>query len=336
MPNVNLVVSAIRRLVRRTGEATGLAFYSRPRQFPVNYDVTVKNSTGESRRFYVVIPIPPNTDQQSVLHEPMFKPKARAIQTDERFGNRYAVFDGELKPGQVATFQEDFVVQVKPYRPWIKKRITFDEYGRRGGDPAGRPYAKFLVSDRYVQADDPRIKNLAEWLKGTETSVVTVLKRLNAYVVGRLRYGDPITGLYSSDDALTKKYVDCGGFDTLLAALAMSLGVPARIVSGFWAVAKTKNDMHAWLELMLPDGTWIPTDPSVEQLVRQGRSARSGRLGFAGSDRVAMSVGSDIPVRFDGVASAADILQHPFVWSEQGARGLMTQTVVTIPKVWRG
>lgn len=322
------VVSYIRRAIHRTREAAGLVFYMRTRRFPVCYDVTVKNASEAAQRFFLAVPVPPNTEQQEVLHVPMFSPRAADVLTDGRYGNRYAVLQGELKPGEVASFQESFVMLVKPFKYRSARRFFLEDYRDSPSEAARR----YRAPNRFVQSDDARIRRLAEELRGPDTDAVSVLRRLNRYVVTRLKYGDPIVGLYSSADALTRKYVDCGGFDALLSALAMSLGIPARIVSGFWAAGKTKNDMHAWVEFRLPDGTWMPADPSVEHLARHGRTKKSGRFGFVGSDRVVLSYGCEVPLELGGRTVYADILQHPYVWSEQGARGLITQVEFRIPK----
>ncbi|OGL73124.1 hypothetical protein A3E39_04495 [Candidatus Uhrbacteria bacterium RIFCSPHIGHO2_12_FULL_60_25] len=326
------VVSGIRRVIHRTREAAGLAFYTKPRRFPVQYDMTVHNGSGVTKRFYIAIPIPPNTDHQRVIHEPMFTPSPSEFRTDERYGNRYAVHQWELRPGDIAEFHESFVVHVTPFRTQLDRRLTIDAYA----DQKGEAHAAYREPNRFVRSSDPEVIRLARELRGSETDVFAILKRFNRAVVTRLNYGDPIPGLYSSHDALTRTVVDCGGFDTLLAALCVSQGIPARIASGFWAVSKAKNKMHAWLEIMLPDGSWIPADPSVEHLAWAGRTNKSGRLGFVGSDRVVMSYGCDIPVQLGGNTRSADILQHAFVWSEQGPEGLDVNTSFKIRKVWRG
>lgn len=298
----------------------------------MQYDVTVKNVSGILKRFFLAIPIPPNTEHQHVLHEPMFKPSVSAIHTDGRFGNRYAVLQGELRAGDIAAFQESFVIQVKPFRDQAVGRMPIEGYA----DLPEEMTKPFLLPNRFLQSEDPDIVRLANEIRGSETDVYTILKRLNRAVVIRLAYGNKIPGLYSSRDALTRTHVDCGGFDTLLAALCVSQGIPARIASGFWAVSKTQNEMHAWLEIMLPNGSWIPADPSVEHLARAGKTVKSGRLGFVGSDRVVLSYGCDIPVQLGGTIQSVDILQHPFVWSDQGSEGLEVHTTFKIPKVWRG
>ena len=71
--------------------------------------------------------------------------------------------------------------------------------------------------------------------------------------------------------------------------------------------------MHAWLAILLPDGKWIPADPSVEQLRRLGRSGKIGVLGEVGSDRVEMSVGCDLDLQINNAAIRTDLLQTPII-----------------------
>jgi transglutaminase-like putative cysteine protease len=93
------------------------------------------------------------------------------------------------------------------------------------------------------------------------------------------------------------------------------------VVSGFWLSpsisyklkAKSSPQMHAWLAILLPDGRWIPADPSVEQLRRLGRSRKIGVLGEVGSDRVEMSVGCDFDLQINNATIRTDILQTPII-----------------------
>jgi transglutaminase-like putative cysteine protease len=122
-------------------------------------------------------------------------------------------------------------------------------------------------------------------------------------------------------DQLINRPVDCGGYDTLLISLLNASGVPACVVSGFWLspVIGHMSDvicppsMHAWLAILLPDGKWIPADPSVEQLRWLGRSRKIGALGEVGSDRLVMSVGCDFDLQINNTTIRTDILQTPII-----------------------
>ena len=111
--------------------------------------------------------------------------------------------------------------------------------------------------------------------------IVPEIIRANEFVISYLKYGNPIDGLYTADEAREKRIVDCGGFDALLQDELLKNNIESKIVAGFWSDGK----MHAWLEI---EGD-LPADPSMEYLRRQSRTKKSGQLGFVGSDRIAFS-----------------------------------------------
>lgn len=166
-----------------------------------------------------------------------------------------------------------------------------------------------LHTDRWVSVTDD-VKEIASEAVGNAGDRRAVLRRCYEFVVTHLRYGDPITGLYSAREAMQRSVVDCGGFSSLLCAMLIARGIPARIVSGFWA-GYPAAAMHAWLEAECAPGQWISMDPSTDHLSRQGRTKKSGRFGYVGSDRIAFSVGSDITCLASGETVTVPILQHP-------------------------
>ncbi|MFA5750660.1 MAG: hypothetical protein WC895_05630, partial [Candidatus Shapirobacteria bacterium] len=110
-----------------------------------------------------------------------------------------------------------------------------------------------------------------------------------------------------------------------------------RRVAGCWTRPREAK-MHAWAEWLHPSGVWIPVDPAMESLARNGRTKRSGRFGFVGSDRIALSYGDHVPIGYGSHPVHADILQHPavFVGGEKGsAHGVTAEARFIIPKIWR-
>ena len=293
-------------------QEAGQIFYNSLQTYKVRYGAVIKNTAREDSSFYVILPIPPDTPYQKILKEPQFFPREVSIGQDSVFGNKYVYWKLDLTPGATETVREEFIVQVEP-------RVSSSKDNLVSYDLVNSTKLSF------VDADDPRIRKLAARLKGNETDAYKIVQKFNEFVISRLEYGNPLKGLYSSKDALEKSKVDCGGFDTLLAALCVSTGIPARIVCGFWA-GYPQNDMHAWLEIMLPDGKWIPADPSVEHLRRRKRTKKSGELGFVGSDRIVLSVGCEIPIIISQKSFCADILQTPIVLTEKGKDSFTLET----------
>lgn len=296
----------------------GQIFYNYPQTYKVRYEAAIKNTAGERNSLYIVLPIPPNTVYQKISKEPQFFPENAVLGEEPKFGNRYAYWQTELASNESKVFREEFTVTVSPRKAIIDESLTLDDYNLTS-------YDLVRFQNAYVDAGDERIKSIVKSVVGEERRVKEVIRLLNEYVISHLVYGNPIKGLYSSKDALEKSKVDCGGFDTLLAALCISAGIPARIVSGFWA-GFDKNDMHAWLEIVLPNRGSTPADPSIEHLRRQGKTQKSGELGFVGSDRIVMSVGCEIPLTVGGKSFRADILQNPVILTEKNKSQLISDT----------
>lgn len=275
--------------------AVGAFPWTRPQVFDVCVKTTVINSCKEERSFEAILPLPQCRAGQSLARPFVFSvPETKC--TQDEYGNIYALWKGTLKGDERRTASIDCPVRVSPSRG---SRRTENEKD------------VFLASNTYVSAE--KVQEIASRLREFNPSVSAYIRAAYEYVVSKLVYGSPIRGLYSVEMALKNPEVDCGGFDTLFCSLLIARGVPARVVSGFWAGGDATSSMHAWCEYML-DGVWIPADPSVSHLVRNGRDrTRSGKLGFVGSDRILFSVGCDMVIQTGERGMRTDILQHPFL-----------------------
>lgn len=286
----------IRRIVYAVKEALCLTAYTRPANYSLEATVRIENSASERCSGVTIIPLPQATEYQLITQPIQCSDAHTAKAHDARFGNEYALFPWTLSAGETISVTIQAGVCVHP---------------RRISHGSGSPDS--LDSARSFSLSDSRITAYAQSVCKRASNVEEKIQRLNAYVVQSLTYGNPQKGLYTASQALDRTSVDCGGFDTLLCALCESVGIHARIVSGFWPGADPEKTMHAWCEIMLEDGAWIPADPSIEHLVRVGRDrTKSGHLGFVGSDRVTFSIGCDIPIRLpNGSEQTIDLLQFP-------------------------
>jgi Transglutaminase-like superfamily len=264
-----------------------IPFYTRTQKYSVKYIVKVSNHSNAVRDYQMLIPVPLNTSYQTILKQPHFNSATVEILRDSVFGNVGALFAGEIEGDGVVKVEQDFEVEVKP------RNIVKSE--------------EWIVSNVCKHTE---IQNVEQ--KSGDYEGIEALRVLNQKVVESLVYGDPISGLYKAQDALSREKVDCGGFDSYLVALAQNRGYKARIVSGFWAGYRN-NTMHAWLEVQLPDGSVVPLDPSIEQLAKHGRTKKSGKFGFVGSDRIVFSHGCCLSFVINGQKKEVEILQHPLL-----------------------
>lgn len=279
--------------LHRLRETVGAYAYTRPQRYAFTYRVLL--SVKKPCLVTLAVPLPRETPHQQLKNLVIQLPETKEAQ-DPVFGNRFLFTTFHAPAGQIETAIFRSEAEIRPFATRgvdSSQLFSQEEYGS------------------FLHPDDARIQQLAKRI-GQGSCARETARRINGYIVNYLVYGDPIDDLYSDLDALAKPRVDCGGFDTLFVSLCLANKIPARVVSGFWLDGE-KNDMHAWAEFQDEEGRWIPVDPSVEQMARQGRTRKSGRFGYIGSDRLTLSVGCHIPIEENNVLFHAPILQHPFL-----------------------
>ena len=284
------------------------------------YRVELKNNSLEDKKFALVFPVVASTGFQTVHGSPVFNANNCVVKKDRLYSNDYGYCDFDLKAEEKSTFEYSFRIDVSPV---VGKNYYADDQDLM---------KKFCVKNSFLNSDFKPIIDKAYQLKGGSTDVMEIAKSFNDFVIDYLNYESPILGLYTGKFAFENRGVDCGGFDALFVTLCNSVGIPARIVSGFWAGYK-ESGMHAWAEFMLPDGRWVPVDPSIEQLRARGKTAKSGAFGFVGSDRVVFSVGCEIPVNIHDKEIFTDILQNPFLVGLENANDVAINLEVTSKKI---
>lgn len=281
---------SLSNILYRTKESFRFPFYTHPQSYRVTLDLFLENR-GDAHGVEVVIPIPQRSGAQHVEEESFSK--TVEFFHDSRFGNRVAIWKEALPAGGRGALSASFLVTVSPTARSIAR--THEE-------------RESFLHNRFFESKDA--KEIALSIVPNEKDALRIARVFNEYVVSHFQYGNPIRGLYPAQPAFEKRVVDCGGFDAVLCSLCINRGIPARIVSGFWAGHQGQEMMHAWCEFMDSTGEWIPADPSIEYLVQSGRDrTKSGRFSYIGSDRIVFSVGCDILL---SNGSSVDILQHPF------------------------
>ena len=122
---------------------------------------------------------------------------------------------------------------------------------------------KFLTSSPHIQKDDPAIVALAQAISAEETTWLGRTRALAAWVYGNLEKR-PVVGIPDAATVLGAKAGDCNEHAVLFAALARSIGIPAKIVAG---VTFSNNAFyyHAWNEVCLGDD-WLSLDTTLNQL----------------------------------------------------------------------
>lgn len=300
-----------RHLTHLVAETLGISRDQRPQTTELYYEVKLKNRSSFPQTATLILPEPQSKGMQTLISPPGVTPAVTTRRAEERFGNIYCVWELQFEPQEEKGIEQHCVMESKP----INTRLVLSRNERVSDYILKEDEKRFLVPGAHTTISDEAAKTFLAEINPETTPVSELLNQLQEIVLKKLRYGDPIDGLYSAEEALTRTQVDCGGFCTLFIALCQRVGIPARLMSGFWT-SPSKHAMHVWVEALHPSGVWIPIDPSVEWLHRAKRITRSGSIGFIGSDRAVYSIGTDHTLEVSGEALPVDFLQTPILLQE--------------------
>lgn len=126
------------------------------------------------------------------------------------------------------------------------------------GEASRARFARELAREPLLQVDDPKIRELATRLRGSETDPRVVAQRIERWVHDSLRKAITF-GLPSATQVLAARSGDCNEHTQLYLALARAAGIPARSAAGL-AWVRGKFYYHAWPEVFL--GDWVAVDPT--------------------------------------------------------------------------
>ena len=115
---------------------------------------------------------------------------------------------------------------------------------------------------------------LAGWVEGfvmaRPTDTLSLLKDISTGIFTGISYQSRETeGTQTPVETLRRGWGTCRDFAVLLAEAARTLGLGARIVSGYLSGAEEglvgssgSGSTHAWVEIFIPGAGWIPFDPT--------------------------------------------------------------------------
>lgn len=118
---------------------------------------------------------------------------------------------------------------------------------------------QYLKSEKYIESDNPQIKQLASALKGVNQED-TIYRTYN-YVIKNLKYDGYNSKEMGALTALKTGKGDCSEFSEFLVALCRANNIPAKVVYGYTSIYK-KIPKHAWVEIYTDRCGWVPFDPT--------------------------------------------------------------------------
>jgi Transglutaminase-like superfamily len=133
--------------------------------------------------------------------------------------------------------------------------------------PAASDNRQYLAEAPYLAVNDPRIRERARQIVGTETDPARKAAKIRAWVHGEMKPKTNIGVLRSATDILSTPEGVCRDYAILFASLARAAGVPTRLCGGI-VYFQGSFFYHAWNECLLdPSHTaWraydstLPTD----------------------------------------------------------------------------
>lgn len=246
------------------------------------------------------------------------------LQILDEWGNEIIIFNDVLK------IDIRFKAQLKEIKieKEVIKKFSLKDYQKLPKNQL----IFYTQPNRFINGQDKQIKQIAKKIAGQETNLYQIIEKIYSYTLNHLVYANPIEGLYSYHQVLKEKKTDCGGFSTFFISLCHSINIPSRLVVGFLVkenlLKKFFNmfyvprgplcgstfqalTIHAWPEILLPDDSWFPLDPSIEWRRQKGLTKREGGMGYIPADRLVVSYGCDFKIKMGKINYQLDILQKP-------------------------
>ncbi|MFA5554516.1 MAG: transglutaminase-like domain-containing protein [Phycisphaerae bacterium] len=170
------------------------------------------------------------------------------------------------------------IVTVKPIKKVSPVKIGYD-----GSD---EEVLTSLMPSRFVQSDDPNIKQTAQKVVGNIKDAHKAAIEIKKFVSGYIENKNLSVGYASASEVLQTREGDCTEFAVLTAALCRAAGIPARVAVGIAYVddfMELKNVFggHAWTEVYI-DGKWLGLDSAF----------KAGGRGGYGPGHIALATGS--------------------------------------------
>ena len=236
----------------RTARVTAASFgpdTSTARRFAIRIERTVAVSDGRSR-VTVRVPVPVDGGGQSdIVVEP--------IEPTESFrrGDGWAEAVIETAGASTVSLEVNVQVTVTPSCPELERASI------RLADVSVADAELYLRPREGVIVITPAIDSLAHELAAGARSPWNIVERFWQFAFRRLWIGpiyhhalpDPLASV------IANRWSDCYTASGLLAALCRAVGIPARIVGGYFLYASSPTN-HYWCEVLLPPHGWVPLD----------------------------------------------------------------------------
>lgn len=276
----------------------------RPVTYRITQSIEVSNhDVSALKSLELNLPIPGNWPEQRVRSVRITGDGSVRLKDREGLGHVVRSFFGRNDapgPGESRVLSVSYSLvskEIQTDREMLAHR-RYRPYNTRSGE-----YKLYTRSEKLIEADDPRIVDIATGLKLETKNPYEFARGAYDYVIDHTEYATPSPGM-GAVKCLTNGKADCGWYAALFVAICRAGGVPARPVAGCWA--QGENQWHCWAEFKLPGVGWIPADPTAGD---HGPEKREYYFGNLDNNRVALIKAYNLTFKADRGKSSLGFIQ---------------------------
>ncbi|HWS88050.1 MAG TPA: transglutaminase family protein [Pyrinomonadaceae bacterium] len=202
------------------------------------------------------------------------KPAARATSYRDHLGNAVHHFDIPGRHTQLVIDAKSVIETLPREEP--PEALAPGAWGELDALVEGGDYWDMLMPSHFARPTGVLLDFARELDLRRRDDPLTVLREMNAAIYNAFDYVPQSTSADSPiDEALGARKGVCQDYTHIMIALARSLRVPCRYVSGYLFHRVEYNDRsaqdatHAWVEALLPGLGWVGFDPTNNLLAGQ-------------------------------------------------------------------
>lgn len=210
-------------------------------------------------------------NQRSLRFDLDVSPHTKVTHYRDYHGNTVHHFDIPAPHTRLAV-KANAIVEIKDADP-IPDAIDMSAWDALDAQAESFDFLDFLMAGQYAKPT-PLLNDFADEIGVSRyADPLTVLRNMNTAIYDAFDYTQNVTRADSPIDvALEARRGVCQDFTHIMLAMARSIGIPARYVSGYLyhQTDQDRSDVdasHAWVEAYLPDLGWVGFDPTNNLIV---------------------------------------------------------------------